>query len=573
MPSPSNDLRFDVARETDLDAIRRLTHRTFAEEISQHQPSADGRLIDKFEREQQYIVARHGDQVVGMLALRTVRPFSLDGKLSDLDSYLPEGRRPCEVRLLAVEPGRRNGTILRGLLERLVAICDAGGFDVAVMSGTTRQLRLYKHLGCVPFGPLVGRDDALFQPMYVTREALLAAAGEPLRMPVTTRIADSRTAGSRIAGSRPAVLNAIDDAGANFLTGPVGLAPAVRARLREPLESHRGERVASDLAHVKATLCGMTEARAVHVACGSGTFANELVAAQLRATGEPGLVVATGEFGERLAEHAACATLPHAVLRRPWGESVAADDLAAAVARAGARWIWIAHCETSTGVLHDLDMVREVAARSGARLAVDAISSVATVPVSLRHVSWATASSGKGLGAVAGLALVFTDAPPIPAAPGTPRVLDLARYAADAGIPFTVSSLLVGALSSALETTDWPDRFRAIASSSERLRDILGARGHQPLAVASRASPAVATWRPVDGVSSAEAGAALANAGYQVGWQSGYLRARNCVQTAFMGDFPEAEVSAMASALADALEGRTPARRIAPAFRAPGVSA
>lgn len=564
MTSPNRTLRFDLARDADLDAIRRLTHRTFAEEITQHQPTADGRLVDKFEREQRYIVARDGDEVIGMLALRTVRPFSLDGKLANLDSFLPPGRRPCEIRLLAVEPGRRNGTILRGLLERLIATCDADGFDLAVMSGTTRQLRLYTHLGCVPFGPLVGGEGAWFQPMYVTREALVAAAGEPLRM--------ARSGDVSAAPRRPPIAS-FDDAAATFLTGPVALSPAVRARLREPLESHRSDRVTADLTAARQHLREMTGARHVHLAGGPGTFANELVAAQLKALGAPGLVVATGEFGERLAEHAECLTVPHAVFRRPWGTPIDEAALQAAVRDARAAWIWLAHCETSTGVLHALDAVRRVAVRTGARLAIDAISSLATVPLSLRGVSWATASSGKGLGAVAGLALVFTDDAPLRTTPGTPRILDLARYATGPGVPFTISSMLVGALTVALETTDWSDRFRAITSSADRLLSILRARGHVPIAAADHASPAVATWRPVDGVSSVDVGGTLAAAGYQVGWQSAYLQRRNWVQTAFMGDFPEAEVGAMATALADSLEGRTPARRIGPALRAPGVTA
>jgi hypothetical protein len=47
---------------------------------------------------------------------------------------------------------------------------------MALISGTTRQQRLYRHLGFVPFGPLVGTPEALFQPMYLTKERLEAGA-------------------------------------------------------------------------------------------------------------------------------------------------------------------------------------------------------------------------------------------------------------------------------------------------------------------------------------------------------------------------------------------------------------
>ncbi|MFN8494695.1 MAG: hypothetical protein U0350_44245 [Caldilineaceae bacterium] len=40
-----------------------------------------------------------------------------------------------------------------------------------MISGTTRQQRLCKHLGFVAFGPLVGEPGAQFQPMYWTLAA------------------------------------------------------------------------------------------------------------------------------------------------------------------------------------------------------------------------------------------------------------------------------------------------------------------------------------------------------------------------------------------------------------------
>ena len=44
------------------------------------------------------------------------------------------------------------------------------GADLAVISGITRQQKLYEHLGFVPFGPLIGTREAQFQPMMLTLE-------------------------------------------------------------------------------------------------------------------------------------------------------------------------------------------------------------------------------------------------------------------------------------------------------------------------------------------------------------------------------------------------------------------
>lgn len=170
-------LQFKVATEPDeWEQIHRLNHRTFAEEIPQHPVHPERRLVDRFHAGNRYLIALQGERVVGMLAMRGQRPFSLDGKLPDLDHYLPPGRRLCEIRLLAVEEKARGGRVFQGLLERLTVEFVRCGFDLALISGTVRQLRLYRHLGFIPFGPLVGSADALFQPMYLTLESHLLRA-------------------------------------------------------------------------------------------------------------------------------------------------------------------------------------------------------------------------------------------------------------------------------------------------------------------------------------------------------------------------------------------------------------
>ena len=166
-------LIFNIAAEPhEFEQIHRLNYRTFVEEIPQHSPNASGRLVDRFHDENTYVICLRDSQLLGMLALRTQRPFSLDAKVPDLDTHLPPSRRICEVRLLAIEPHHRKGRILAGLLGEVWRQTTEWGCDMAIISGTTRQARLYRHMGFVPFGPLVGTAGAYYQPMYVTRAVL-----------------------------------------------------------------------------------------------------------------------------------------------------------------------------------------------------------------------------------------------------------------------------------------------------------------------------------------------------------------------------------------------------------------
>jgi hypothetical protein len=188
-------LVFKFANEDwEFEQIHRLNYRTFVEEIPQHHASPAQRLVDKFHAENTYLICLSGRKLAGMLAVRGARPFSLDQKLPDLDAYLPAGRRICEIRLLAIKKEFRGARVLPGLLALLWRHGLENGYDLAIISGTTRQLKLYRHLGFVPFGPLVGSGDALFQPMCITLETFESWAREFLRS-VGPPIGPASTAG------------------------------------------------------------------------------------------------------------------------------------------------------------------------------------------------------------------------------------------------------------------------------------------------------------------------------------------------------------------------------------------
>lgn len=509
-------LRYKFATEPwEFEAIHRLNYKTFVEEIPQHQPNAEQRLVDRFHAENLYAICLHGDRVVGMVAGRTTRPFSLDARVPDLDSHLPKGRRPVEVRLLAVEKEYRSGVVFARLVGFLARHFSDVGYDLGLISGTTRQIRLYRHMGFTPFGPLTGTAEASYQPMYVTLEDFLRhsanvapTADAPLRTPVS------------------------------FLPGPVEIHPAVREAFARPATSHRSERFLAELRDTQRMLCELTHAAHAQIVMGSGTLANEIVGAQLSLLEAPGIILANGEFGERLVDHATRLQLPHVVVRAEWGAAFSEAQLAqAAAALPGAAWLWAVHCETSTGVLNDLAMLKRVAAGKALTLALDCISSLGTIPLDLRHVDLASGASGKGPASYPGLGIVFhTDVPAIAAA-RLPRYLDLGYIAAKDGVPFTLSTNLVQALQTALRREDWPAKYRRVADGAVLLRARLRALGLQVLAPDAHATPAVVTIVLPPAVSAAAVGRDLRAAGYLVSFNSEYLLARNWLQICLMGEW------------------------------------
>ncbi|HKW29421.1 MAG TPA: GNAT family N-acyltransferase [Verrucomicrobiae bacterium] len=546
--SAQEPLVFKSANEDwEFEQIHRLNYKTFVEEIPQHHPSATRRLVDKFHAENTYLICLQNQKLVGMLAVRGNRPFSLDQKLPDLDVHLPRGRTICEIRLLALEKkfrGARGGQILQGILALLWQHGVEKGYDLAIISGTTRQFRLYQHLGFVPFGPVVGSGDAQFQPMYVTLETFEVTAREFLR-------------------SSPA--RSFQPSAVNFLPGPVAIRREVRRAFEQAPESHRGDSFKKDFQSARQILCDLVRAKNVGVFMGSGTLANDVVAGQLSLLGGRGLILSNGEFGERLVDQAQRFNLKFDALKFDWGQPL---DLAAVEKKLcgigsgpshskkseiGNRkseidWLWCTHCETSTGLLADLGALKELCSRHGTKLCLDCISTIGTMHVDLTGVYMASGSSGKGLRAYPGLSMVFYHHD-VPAAPDKlPRYLDLGFSALHEGTPFTFSSNLLHALHAAVKRVNWDRRFAETAEWSAWLRERLTETGFNLIGNGALLSPAVITIALPAEMNSTKTGEAMQEAGYLLSCNSEYLRRKNWIQVCFMGECTREKVVALGNA-------------------------
>jgi hypothetical protein len=108
------------------------------------------------------------------------------------------------------------------------------GHDLALMSGTLRQAKLYEHLGFVAFGPVVGTPEASYQPMYQFTDRFRR----------------------RVAELNSTALGGLIRREVNLLPGPVYLAPALQAALVAKPLSHRSEAFEQLLGRTRRMLCG-----------------------------------------------------------------------------------------------------------------------------------------------------------------------------------------------------------------------------------------------------------------------------------------------------------------------------
>lgn len=105
----------------------------------------------------------------------------------------------------------------------------------------------------------------------------------------------------------------------SLLPGPVEIASGVTSALHAPALYHRDPGFDVLMKRVRDKLCELTQASHVVLMSGSGTLANDAVAAQLAAGNASGIVLSNGEFGERLADHARRWRLNFRAVGSPWG--------------------------------------------------------------------------------------------------------------------------------------------------------------------------------------------------------------------------------------------------------------
>ncbi|PAF40659.1 hypothetical protein CHH69_01910 [Terribacillus saccharophilus] len=521
----STQLKYKIATEPwEFEQVHALNYRTFTEEIPQHETNQERKRIDRFNKDNTYIIGLDGEKVVAMIATRSIRPFSLDEKIEGLDDYLPPHDAKCEIRLLAVEKAYRESFVFFRLAEALIQYCLENGFDMAVISGVLRQQKLYKHMGFVAFGPLTGSGDAQFQPMYVTEELFQRKARAFQRILLQNQDPIS------------------------FLPGPVPMADQVKKTMGETACSHRAPAFLDQLHQLRGRLRSLTQAKHVQILLGTGTLGNDAAAAQLRTLNKQGLILVNGEFGSRLKDHAQRVGLHFNTVEIPWGESFDYEHILAEAESCNADWIWAVHLETSTGVLQDLDQLKYIAKKTGSKLVLDCCSSLGNVPLDLRDVFLATAGSGKGIASYAGLAFVFYHHT-IEISSSIPRYLDLGLYHTYDSAPFTHSSNLIRALSAAIDKWEDAKLLHRVGELTEILIKLCRKKGLTLLADAAWAPGIVTIVLPKEQRADI-VGRELAKKGYLISCNSSYLIERNWVQISVMGHHKEKDLEHVTDALA-----------------------
>ena len=477
--------------------IHKLNYETFVEEIPQHEANDHFELIDTYHNNNTYLLALKDGDLVGMLAINENRPFSLDKKIGPVEHCLPcPAEYICEIRLLSVKKKYRNGRVFFGLAQLLAQYCLTHQYDTGIISGTIHQLKLYKQIGFTPFANLVGTEEAQYQPMYMTRDSFLASAAGRFAKPTIS-----------------------------FLPGPVQNQSELNEAISRPTVSHRHPSFLKRFSKAKKALSELTRSKYTQILLGTGTLANDVIAAQLKILDGKGLILINGEFGERLVNHATRAGLHFKTIHQKYGEPFCYSKLKEDISEFD--WIWAVHTETSTGMINDMDSLKILAQHHRAKLCLDCISSIGAIPLNLEDIYLAAGTSGKALGSLSGLSFVFHNHQAKPNQK-IPSYLDLGMYDQHS-TPFSHSSSLIEGLLHVLEVPSHIRENKLLTNYNELIRC---AKQNQldVLCPDSSRSSFIITIPFPESANSFHIGLCMENHGYLIHYASDYLQKNNWIQ-------------------------------------------
>ncbi len=355
----------------------------------------------------------------------------------------------------------------------------------------------------------------------------------------------------------------------NLTTGPIAIPQDVQEIFGRLPVSHRSDEFIAVFKKLQLKLCKATGAKHVVFMTGSGTLANEAMIARIKIGGQHGLILTNGEFGNRLISQAERQGLSFETVEKEWGEPYEISEIEAKIKNApGVSWLMFTHCESSSGCIADMTALTALGIKYGIKICVDAMSTIGNIPLNLKDVYIATCSSGKGLGSLAGIGIVFTQKELLPDE-RIPKYLDLGYYFSCNGIPFTISSNLIMALDKAVDYSLKEGRTRQIEKLSELLLSkVCEIKGLQVLNKKSRILSHIITIIPPTGIDAVQLGERIKILGVETSFNSGYLKERNQLQIAIMGQHDEEDILAFVSGLKVALKELGSAKTITSPRRA-----
>lgn len=164
---------------------------------------------------------------------------------------------------------------------------------------------------------------------------------------------------------------------------------------------------------------------------GSGTFGVESVLTSVIGEQDKLLIVANGDYGERMENIAKHAKIPYTIYHEVYYKIPSAEKIAEILDKDTAiTHIAMVHSETTSGILNDIEAVGKVIKERGRTFIVDAMSSFGGVDIPVKEwgIDFLVSSANKCIQGVPGFSFIIGDRQKVIESKGKARSLSLDLY-------------------------------------------------------------------------------------------------------------------------------------------------
>lgn len=165
--------------------------------------------------------------------------------------------------------------------------------------------------------------------------------------------------------------------------GPTPLPPEVTGALSRPIIHHRTSQFQEILKQAEEGLKYVFQTENdVFIFASSGTGVMEAAVANLLSPRDTAITVEGGKFGQRWTEICRTYGVNCEAIKVEWGRAVESGEIEKRLkSNPKIKAVFATHCETSTGVINDIQAIGKIIKNTEAVFVVDAISSLGAVPL------------------------------------------------------------------------------------------------------------------------------------------------------------------------------------------------
>ena len=148
-PTPLRRFSISLADEQDRETIYAMRHEVYARELGQHVENDHGRITDKLDGINVYIVAKVGEEIAGFVSVTPPNEvgYSIDKYFSRNELPFRFDQELYETRILTVAKSWRSSRAAALLMYAALRYIQSVGGKTVVGIGRLEVLEMYKHAG------------------------------------------------------------------------------------------------------------------------------------------------------------------------------------------------------------------------------------------------------------------------------------------------------------------------------------------------------------------------------------------------------------------------------------------